>query len=44
MIFKNADGDRVTVPFHSRKPLHPKIIKSILLDTNTSVEDFIELI
>ena len=31
-IYKNAEGKRVTVPYHSRKILHPKLLKSILLD------------
>ena len=42
-IFKNADGRRATVPFHSRKELHPKILKSILRDADLTVEEFLEL-
>lgn len=30
MIYKNAAGKRVTVPFHGSKILHPKLLKSIL--------------
>ena len=26
-IYKNAEGQRVTVPYHSGKELHPKIFK-----------------
>jgi hypothetical protein len=32
MIFKNAAGKGATVPFHSAKTLHPKVLKSILRD------------
>lgn len=42
-IYKNAEGKRTTVPFHSKKELHPKILKSILRDADTSVEEFLEL-
>jgi predicted RNA binding protein YcfA (HicA-like mRNA interferase family) len=31
-IYKNADGKRITVPFHGSKTLHPKIMKAILSD------------
>lgn len=27
MIYKNFEGRRITIPFHSGKILHPKIIK-----------------
>jgi predicted RNA binding protein YcfA (HicA-like mRNA interferase family) len=42
-IYKNAAGKRTTVPFHSGKELHPKILKSILRDADMSVERFLEL-
>jgi predicted RNA binding protein YcfA (HicA-like mRNA interferase family) len=42
-IYKNAEGKRVTVPFHSGKELHPKILKSILRDADLTVEEFLEL-
>lgn len=42
-IFKNAEGKRVTVPFHSGNELHPKILKSILRDADLTVEEFLEL-
>ena len=38
LIYKNAAGKRVTVPFHASKVLHPKILKSILRDADLSVE------
>ena len=28
MIYKNASGRRVTVPFHAQKILHPKLLRS----------------
>ena len=41
-IYKNAEGRRVTVPYHSGKELHPKILKSILRDADMTVEEFLE--
>jgi predicted RNA binding protein YcfA (HicA-like mRNA interferase family) len=38
-IFKNTDGNRVTVPFHPGKILHPKVLKSIVEDAEISLED-----
>jgi predicted RNA binding protein YcfA (HicA-like mRNA interferase family) len=31
-IFKNAEGKRATIPFHSGKELHPKILKILCLN------------
>jgi predicted RNA binding protein YcfA (HicA-like mRNA interferase family) len=42
-IFRNKDGRRVTVPYHSRKVLHPKILKSILKDADLTLEEFKDL-
>jgi predicted RNA binding protein YcfA (HicA-like mRNA interferase family) len=42
-IFRNAEGKRATIPFHSGKVLHPKILKSILRDADLTVEEFLEL-
>jgi predicted RNA binding protein YcfA (HicA-like mRNA interferase family) len=44
MIFKNASGKRATVPFHSAKTLHPKVLKSILRDAELSAEDLARLL
>ena len=44
MIFRNAEGRRVTVPQHTGKVLHPKLLKSILADAELSVEQLRELI
>ena len=44
MIFKNASGKRATVPFHSGKTLHPKVLKSILRDADLSAEDLEKLL
>lgn len=43
-IYKNAEGKRVTVPFHSARILHPKVLKSILRDANLTVERLQELL
>ncbi len=42
-IYKNAEGKRATVPFHSGKELHPKVLKNILRDADLTVEEFLEL-
>jgi predicted RNA binding protein YcfA (HicA-like mRNA interferase family) len=44
MIYKDAAGKRVTIPFHSSKILHPKVLKSILRDAELSVEKLEELL
>ncbi len=43
-IYKNSGGKRVTVPFHSDKILHPKILKSILKDADITVDQLKELL
>ncbi len=43
-IYKNKDGKRATVPYHSGKILHPKVLKSILNDADLTVEEFRELL
>ncbi len=44
MIYKNAAGKRVTVPFHAAKILHPKVLKSILRDADLSIAKLEELL
>lgn len=39
-IFKNHEGKRITVPMHSGKILHPKILKSILTDAELTIAEF----
>ncbi len=39
-IYKNNEGKRVTIAYHSGKILHPKVVKSILVDAGLSVEEF----
>lgn len=39
-IYKNDDGKRVTIAYHSGKILHPKIVKSILVDAGLSIDEF----
>ena len=43
-IFKDSTGRRVTVPVHSGRILHPKLLASILRDAGLSVERFRELL
>ena len=42
-IYKNREGKRVTVPYHSGEILHPKVLRSILRDADLTVERFKEL-
>jgi len=44
MIYKNASGRRVTVPFHAQKILHPKLLRSILRDAGIKPEALTELL
>jgi predicted RNA binding protein YcfA (HicA-like mRNA interferase family) len=44
MIYKNAAGKRVTVPYHAAKILHPKLLKSIPRDAGLSPEKVAELL
>ena len=39
-VFRNDAGVRVTVPFHTGKSIHPKILKSIMRDAELKPEDF----
>ncbi|MEW6655064.1 MAG: type II toxin-antitoxin system HicA family toxin [Bacteroidota bacterium] len=43
-IYKNKEGKRATVPYHSGKILHPKVLKSILKDADLTTEKFKELL
>jgi len=43
-IFKNDQGGRVTIPYHSGKTLHPELLQSILKDADITVEKFKELL
>ncbi len=43
-IYKNKEGKRVTVPYHTGRTLHPKVLRSILRDANLTVERFKELL
>jgi predicted RNA binding protein YcfA (HicA-like mRNA interferase family) len=44
MIYKNASGRRVTVPFHAHKILHPKLLRSILRDADIKPDLLTELL
>ena len=43
-IYKNKEGRRATVPYHSGKILHPKVLASILRDADLTIEKFKELL
>ena len=43
-IYKNQQGKRATVPYHSGKVLHPKVLRSILTDADLTIEELIELL
>jgi len=43
-IYRNEKGNRVTVPWHAGKILHPKTLRSILRDADLSVERLRELL
>jgi len=38
-IYKNGDGKRFTVPFHSKQILHPKILKNVMKDAGISEDE-----
>lgn len=38
-IYRNREGKRVTVPYHSNKILHPKVLKNIMRDAEISIEE-----
>jgi len=44
MIYKNASRERVTVPFHVSKTLHPGILKSVLRGADLTVEELKKLL
>ncbi|MEA3476259.1 MAG: type II toxin-antitoxin system HicA family toxin [Candidatus Cloacimonadota bacterium] len=43
-IYRNELNTRVTIPYHSGKILHPKVLKSILKDANIGIEEFKKLL
>ena len=43
-IYKNKEGKRATVPYHTGRTLHPKVLQSILRDANITVEKFKDLL
>ncbi|MBF0567988.1 MAG: type II toxin-antitoxin system HicA family toxin [Nitrospirae bacterium] len=43
-IYKNKEGRRTTVPYHSGKILNPKTLSSIIRDADLTVEKFKELL
>ncbi|OYT53880.1 MAG: hypothetical protein B6U72_04650 [Candidatus Altiarchaeales archaeon ex4484_2] len=43
-IYKNPEGKRVTLPYHTKRILHPKLLKSILRDAGITVKEFREML
>ncbi|MCK4297827.1 MAG: type II toxin-antitoxin system HicA family toxin [Candidatus Marinimicrobia bacterium] len=43
-IYKNREGRRVTVSYHSGKILHPKVLKSIMRDADLTIEELKDLL
>ena len=43
-IFKDSTGKRVTVPVHSGRILHPKLLANIMRDADLSAERLRELL
>jgi predicted RNA binding protein YcfA (HicA-like mRNA interferase family) len=43
-IYKDDRGRRATVPFHSGKILHPKVLKSIMTDAEITTEELEQLL
>ena len=43
-IYRNKTGQRVTVPMHGSKVLHPKVLKSIMLDAGIDAARLRELL
>jgi predicted RNA binding protein YcfA (HicA-like mRNA interferase family) len=43
-IYTNDAGKRVTVPYHSGKTLHPKVLLSILKDVEITRDELIEIL
>lgn len=44
IIYKNSDERRATVPYHGNKILHPKILKSILKESNLRLDELKDLL
>jgi predicted RNA binding protein YcfA (HicA-like mRNA interferase family) len=43
-IYKNSQGRRVTVPYHAGNVLHPKVLKSIMKDSELTLDDLKHLL
>ncbi len=43
-IYKNEAGKRVTVPYHTGKIIHPKVLMNIIRDADLTVEEFRQLL
>ncbi len=43
-IYMNAAGNRIVVPFHSGKILHPKILSDIIGEMGLTLDKFTQLL
>jgi predicted RNA binding protein YcfA (HicA-like mRNA interferase family) len=43
-IYKDAEGRRVTLPFHAGKVLHPKLLLSIMREAGISQDQLREIL
>ena len=42
MQFRHVDGRRTTVPFHSGRDISPLLLRQIIRDIGSTVEEFLE--
>ena len=40
-IFRNAQGVRITIPYHKGKTLHPKIVKAVARDLGLALAELL---
>ena len=43
-IYRNQKGQRVTIPYHGNKILHPKLLKSIMRDAELTFDKLNKLL
>ena len=43
-IYKDSGGTRITVPYHSGKIIHPKIMRNILNDADLTISEFKDML
>ena len=43
-IYRDAEGKRVTVPYHAGRTLHPRLLAAILRDADLTPDEFREML